>query len=326
VQPAVVTSIGSWPGTNVRETTLMVRDLCSDFPHLVELPERGPGADMIGRTMALLSAISSDLSVETTTTGWRLAKSRGRNMRRADAYLDEDLDVAAEVFENYVGDYKVQLVGPWTLAAGVETTSGDKLLTDPGVCREVAEVLVHAVKQHVAEVSKRVPGANIVLQIDEPSLPFVLQGGIKTQSGWGKYSPVEPQIVATSLQSVAAATQGLSLVHCCAGDVPFELIYNSGFDAVSIDASLFGDELFDVLGQAHDRNVRVILGIQPHSLDAGLAYLSHLARRIGLSAQELSDTIALSPPCGLVDATMSDARERIKRLHAVSEAFQEVDL
>ena len=304
----------------------MVRDLCPHLPHLVELPGRGPGADMIGRTMSLLSAISSDLSVETTTTGWRLAKSRGRDMRRADAYLDEDLDVVEEVFENYVGDYKVQLVGPWTLAAGVDTSSGDKLLTDAGVCREVTEVLAHAAQQHVAEISKRLPGTNIILQIDEPSLPYVLQGGIKTQSGWGKYSPVEPQIVATSLQSVAAATEGFSVLHCCASDVPFELVYSSGFDAVSIDSSLFGDELFDVIGQTHDHKKRVFLGGNPSSLDTGLTYLSHLARRIGLSAQELSATIALSPPCGLVNATMSDARERIERLNAVSAAFQEVDL
>ena len=326
MQPAVVTSIGSWPGTNVREATLMVRDLCPHLPHLVELPARGPGADMIGRTMSLLSVISSDLSVETTTTGWRLAKSRGRDMRRADSYLDEDLDVAEELFENYVGDYKVQLVGPWTLAASVETASGDKLLTDAGLCREVAEVLSHAVSQHVAEVSKRLPGAHLVTQIDEPSLPFVLQGGIKTQSGWGKYSPIEPQIVTASLQAVTSATEGLSVLHSCASDVPFELVHSSGFDAVSIDSSLYGDELFDVIGQAHDRKQRVFLGMHPKSLGQGVDYLLLLARRIGLSAQELANTIALSPPCGLVSATMSDARERIERLNSVSVAFQEVDL
>ena len=326
MQPAVVTSIGSWPGTNVREATTMVRDLCPNLPHLVELPARGPGADMIGRTMSLLSAISSDLSVETTTTGWRLAKSRGRDMRRADSYLDEDLDVAEEVFESYVGDYKVQLVGPWTLAAGVETSSGDKLLTDAGLCREVSEVLAHAATQHLAEVRKRLPGARIILQIDEPSLPFVLHGGIKTQSGWGKYSPVEPQIVASSLQAVTAVVEGFSLLHCCASDVPFELVRNAGFNATSIDTALYGDELFDVLGQTHDSGQRIFLGMNPKNLDAGIAYLSHLAKRIGLSAQELSNTIALSPPCGLVSATMSDARERMERLNEVSVAFQEVDL
>lgn len=281
---------------------------------------------MVGRTISLLSAISSDLSVETTTTGWRLAKSRGRDMRRADSYLDEDLDVAEECFDNFVGDYKVQLVGPWTLAASVETASGDKLLTDAGLCREVSEVLSHAVGQHILQASRRVPGASIVLQIDEPSLPFVLQGGIKTQSGWGKYAPIEPHVVSASLEAVAAATDGLSLLHCCASDVPFELVRRAGFEAVSIDVSLFGDELFDIIGQAHDLGQRVFLGMNPSSLDAGVAYLSHLARRIGLSAQELANTIALSPPCGLVSATMSDARERIERLTAVSVAFQEVDL
>ena len=326
MQPAVVTSIGSWPGTNVREATIMVRDLCPELPHLIELPQRGPGADMIGRTMSLLSAIATDLSVETTTTGWRLAKSRGRDMRRADAYLDEDLDLAEECFENFVGDYKVQLVGPWTLAAAVETASGDKLLTDAGLCREVSEVLMYAVDQHVAQVRKRLPGATVVLQIDEPSLPSVLHGDIRTQSGWGKYEPIEPHLVSASLEAVATAHTGFSLLHCCAADVPFELVRAAGFDGVAIDTTLHGDELFDVIGLAHDLGHRIFLGMQPTSLDAGIAYLSHLARRIGLSAQELANTIALSPPCGLVSVTMSDARERIERLTAVSEAFQEVDL
>ena len=267
---------------------MMIRDLCPDLPHLVELPQRGPGADMIGRTMSILSAISTDLSVETTTTGWRLAKSRGRDMRRADAYLDEDLDVTQECFDNYTGDFKLQLVGPWTLAATVETASGDKLLTDAGLCRAVSEVLTYAVDHHVADVRKRIPGANIVLQIDEPALPFVLQGGIKTQSGWSKYPPVESQVVSASLEAVASAHSGFSLIHCCAGNVPFEIVRSVGFDAVSIDSSLFGDELLDAIGHAHDFGQRVFLGMNPSSLDAGVTYLSHLARRIGLSAQQLS--------------------------------------
>ena len=40
-----------------------------DFPYLPELPARGPGADLAGRTAALLI----DMPVETTPGGWRIA-------------------------------------------------------------------------------------------------------------------------------------------------------------------------------------------------------------------------------------------------------------
>jgi len=47
--------MGSWPGTDVRETLAVVRDLLADpgngvegLPYLPELPDRGPGADLVG--------------------------------------------------------------------------------------------------------------------------------------------------------------------------------------------------------------------------------------------------------------------------------------
>jgi hypothetical protein len=45
-----------------------------DFPYLPELPARGPGADLAGRTAALLI----DMPVETTPGGWRIAERPGR--------------------------------------------------------------------------------------------------------------------------------------------------------------------------------------------------------------------------------------------------------
>jgi hypothetical protein len=76
VQPATVTGVGAWPGTDVHEVAVTIRDVCPDFPHLAELPERGPGAEMIGRTMGLISQIASDFSVSTVPTGWRLISAK----------------------------------------------------------------------------------------------------------------------------------------------------------------------------------------------------------------------------------------------------------
>ncbi len=45
--------------------------------YLPELPARGPGVDLVGRTAALLI----DMPVETTPGGWRIAERPGRYMR-----------------------------------------------------------------------------------------------------------------------------------------------------------------------------------------------------------------------------------------------------
>ena len=48
------TGIGSWPGTSARQAAEIVVGELHTLPHLVELPARGVGADLIGRTLALL--------------------------------------------------------------------------------------------------------------------------------------------------------------------------------------------------------------------------------------------------------------------------------
>ena len=54
------TGVGSLPGTDVTEAAATVVGELPLLPHLPELPARGVGADMIGRTAALLV----DLAVE----------------------------------------------------------------------------------------------------------------------------------------------------------------------------------------------------------------------------------------------------------------------
>ncbi len=58
--PQSATGAGSLPGTDPREAIRLIFDELPDLPHLAELPGRGIGADLIGRTAALLV----DLPVE----------------------------------------------------------------------------------------------------------------------------------------------------------------------------------------------------------------------------------------------------------------------
>ena len=57
------TGVGSWPGTSPREATeIVLAELA--LPHIVELPARGVGADLIGRSAALLVDIAPDAAIE----------------------------------------------------------------------------------------------------------------------------------------------------------------------------------------------------------------------------------------------------------------------
>src|SRR6185312_14116309 len=136
-----------------------------------------------------------DLAVDLTPAGWRLVPRRGMDMRRAVEFLERDLDALYEVAGGYTGPLKVQAAGPWTLAAGLERTRGDRAVVDPGARRDLAQSLAEGLGAHVAAVAARVPGASLVVQLDEPSVPAVLQGALPTATGFGHLSAVPAEDV-----------------------------------------------------------------------------------------------------------------------------------
>ena len=105
----------------------MVAGELPSLPHLVELPDRGVGADMVGRAVGMLV----DIYGEVVPSGWRISRRPGRDTSRAKDFLSWDLDAAQQ---QYAGAewVKVQVCGPWTLAAMLEVPSGHRALTDPG--------------------------------------------------------------------------------------------------------------------------------------------------------------------------------------------------
>ncbi len=186
--PGSATGAGSMPGTDPLAAARTVLDELPDLPYLPELPDRGPGADMIGRTAALLA----EMPAETTPGGWRLSPRPGRDLRRARALLDQDLDALEEAAAGYEGALKIQVTGPWTLAASLELpASQEKALTDPGAVADLIASLAEGASAHAADVRRRVPGARLLLQLDEPRLPAVLDGAIPSASGLNRLRPVK---------------------------------------------------------------------------------------------------------------------------------------
>lgn len=314
-----VTGIGSLPGTDVAEATKLVFGELPDLPHLPELPARGPGADLIGRGAALLV----DLPVEIQPSGWRLTARPGRDLRRARDLLARDLDALEQVAGGHTGALKLQVAGPWTLAASVELPSGHRVISDHGATRELAQSLAEGVRVHLADVADRVPGASLVLQLDEPSLPAVLAGQVPTPSGYGTVRAVERTAVEQALRAVLdVAPDGGRVVHCCAADVPIALLRDAGADAIALDLDLVGDGDRDALGEAIEAGTSLWLGVLP-GVDADIAFeptrdrLDRLWRELGFPPEQLAGSVVPTVACGLAGASPDYARHALSVLGEV---------
>ncbi len=302
------TGVGSLPGTDATEALRVVVGELPELPHLPELPARGPGADLIGRSAALLV----DLAVDLTPAGWRLVPRGGLDLRRAQETMARDLDALHDVAGAHRGPFKVQAAGPWTLAAGLERERGERAVVDAGARRDLGQSLAEGIAAHVAAVSARLPGARVVVQLDEPSLPAVLQGGLPTASGFGKLPAVDAPDVETELAAVVAAVPGPVVVHCCANRAPLDLLRAAGADALSFDLGLVQD--LDALGTAVDAGTRLFTGVVPGTdatLPAPKATASRLRawwRELGFPADDLHAAVTLTPSCGLAGASPTYAR------------------
>ncbi|MEU0662817.1 methionine synthase [Streptomyces lavendulocolor] len=306
------TGIGSMPGGDAREAAKAVTGTFEDFPHLAELPARGPGADMIGRTIGLLV----EMYAHVEPSGWRISDRPGRDTRRARSWMGEDLDALEEFTQGYEGLLKVQAVGPWTLAAALELRGGEAALGDPGACRDLAASLAEGLRAHLAEVRRRIPGARVVLQLDEPSLTAVLQGRVRTASGYRTYRAVDRQVVESALRDVMAVNEGHGpvVVHSCAPDVPFALLRRAGAAGISFDFGLLTERDEEQIGEAVEGGTRLLVGVVestdvPLSDPAGSVMgVRTLWRRLGLNPGTLAESLVVTPSCGLAGASPAYAR------------------
>src|SRR5690242_2152804 len=179
------------PGTDPADAAAVVFGELTDFPYIPELPARGPGADLIGRGAGLLV----ELPVELYAARWRVTSRAGRDTRHTRDLLARDLDAVTDLADGYTGRFKLQACGPWTLAASVELAGGGPMLRDEGAVRDLVASLAEGLRIHLADATARLPGAQLVLQLDELSLPAVLAGQVPTESGFGTLRAVEPAVV-----------------------------------------------------------------------------------------------------------------------------------
>ncbi|MCV7345643.1 methionine synthase [Mycolicibacterium rhodesiae] len=326
---AAATGIGSWPGSAPREAAEIVVGELHRLPHLVELPARGVGADMIGRAGALLV----DIAIDTVPRGYRIAARPGAVTRRAKSLLDEDIDAIEEAWEKAGGPgsgrpVKVQAPGPVTLAAQLELSNGHRALTDAGAVRDLASSLAEGVARHRAELARRL-ATTVVVQYDEPVLSAALTGRLTGVTALNPVHPVDEAVAIGLLDECVAAAGAEVMLHSCAG-VPWNVVQRSTIHAVSVDASTLGDEDFDGLGEFLDSGRSVVFGLVSTSTPAARPSAEEVAAaavaitdRIGFSRNAIRDRVGISPACGLAGADAAWARVAIGLCQRAGDAVAE---
>lgn len=338
---AAVTGLGPVPGTDPLEAARVVAGELAGFPHLPQLPDRGPSGSSTARSAALLV----DLHVDLQPSGWRVTDRAGLDEHRAASALASDLDAAEEVWDGYRGPFKVQADGPFTLAVAIDRPRGDAVLADSGARRDVAASLTEGLRVHVGDIRRRIPGALPVVQIDEPLLATVLAGGVPTSSGFGRLRAVTDAEARDTLRRLADALAPVPLVVSVGArlsapspdELPSTLLWSAldgaGLRGLGVDPVALGTADLDRLAELVESGVAPWLGALPTSAvaagppprpDAVAATVLDLWERLGFAAATAATGLVVTPDAGLAALSPADARRGMSLLRRVGPAVAEV--
>ena len=196
--------------------------------------------------------------------------------------------------------------------------------------------LAEGLSAHIAEIAKRVPGAGIVVQIDEPALPTVLSGNLPTASGFGMVSAV-PAVRAIEVLSRLTDSLGdhPSIAHCCHPGAPLRLLRASGFDALSVDLTMLGSTAaaLDPIGEAVETGAILLAGVVPSVAPAALeGTAAALGRRrccrpgtgSGSPRDLLAASVVPTPTCGLAGADREWTLRALRLCSELAEALTDL--
>jgi hypothetical protein len=312
------TGIGSLPGTDYPAAVRMTFDKVPDLPYLPELPARGPWAALTGRGLGLLAGLGAEL-----VAGEWVLGTAGIDQRRARQTWRDDLEVLEEHAQGYTGRLKLQVAGPWTLAATTGVAHTGRVLADAGARRDLAGALAEGIGEVLTDLHRRLPEVGLVLQVDEPSLPAVVAGAVPTPGGFFRHRAIDlPEVTAgLAVLTGEPGRRGLevaTVLHCCAPGVPISTIVSTGrdgagFGAVSVDQDTLTTADLDALAAAVEGGAGLWLGCLPTadpSVLPGIDQVRGRALRVVERLQlgdAVGDSLVLTPACGLAGFSPSAA-------------------
>ncbi len=313
------TGVGSMPGTDYAEAVRLVRGELPDLPHVPELPARGVTAAMTGRSLAVVAGLAADLQ----PAGWRLTDASGIDHRRARSLLAQDLDTVEELAQDCTGAFKTQVAGPWTLAATVEKPRGDKVLSDHGARRELAQALAEGLSVHLADLRRRLRGVDRwIVQVDESALAAVVNAQVPTASGFGRHRRVDLPEASAHLEWVVSAITAAGAeawLHSCAPQTPWSLVAGTGAAGLSADLDMLGPGDLDTFAEALEAGRTAALGVVPSTDPDAMPSDARLTERVqrwldmlGLDPEVVAERVVITPTCGLAGATPAWAADAVR--------------
>lgn len=255
---------GVLPGTDVDKAIRTIAGELTALPFQPDLPDRGVGADPLGRCVGLLV----DLHAEVVPSGWRVTARPGRDVVRATDFRERDLD-AVELHLAGAPALKIQLLGPWSLVAGLETRTGHRAATDAGAVADLVESYGEGLRRHLAELARRLPGTDLLVQVDEPALEQVLAGSLPTASGFGTVRSVSADVVRQRLDRFAATLveANPSTVLALTGVRPgtwWPVLQRCGFSRFAAELpDLERTRSLDVIGEAIGDGAGLLVTVRP---------------------------------------------------------------
>ena len=319
---------GRGPAPSLAQAAEVIVGELHTLPHLVELPARGVGADMIGRAAALLV----DIGIDTVPRGYRIASGRSAAARRAVSLLDEDIDALEEAWEKAglrggSRTVKVQAPGPITLAAQLELSNGHRAITDAGAVRDLAGSLTEGMAVHRAQVARRLD-TNVVVQFDEPLLPAALAGRLTGVTSLTPVHPIDEPVAMALLDECVAGVGGDVALHSCASGLPWNALQRSTVHAISVDVSTLVAADLDGIGELVESGRTVLLGVVPSTAPTARPSSEDVAKaavditdRLGFPRAVLREQIGITPSCGLAGATPEWARVAVGLVQKAADAF-----
>lgn len=330
------TALGPWPGTDPLEAARTIRgELGSPhLPFLAELPGRGVGSDAVGRTAGLLA----ELAVDVQPHGWRLVDRAGKDQQRARSALATDINVLADVAgaeDSSADAVKIQIMGPLSLAANLYLHNGERSLLDYGARRDVADSLAAGVADHIVRIRAAVPGAAVVVQLDEPDIAAVLAGTIPTASGYRTLRAV-PQDEATAawrrvVDALRVAGVAETVISVPEIEAPIAQVLAAGADGVAVPLKALTTRQWEQLAGAVESGKRVWAGALPANGSA-VPRTSELVetvwrpwRQLGLPASSL-ETLRVTPSAGLAGYSPAAAKDVLTRLTKLADGLNQLAL
>ncbi len=316
-----VTLTAPWPGDDRLEASLAVVGDLGDVPDGVTGVPAVPLTDERDGLVRTCAALDQ-LPVELGPHGWKLADRPGRDAERAAARWRDDLEAFAIAASGYTGPVLLGATGPWTLAAELYLARGDRVLTDHGAVREIAQALAAGMCARAADVRRLVPGAEVHVRLDESLIGQVNAGVIPTFSGYSRIRAVPGPDLVARLEPVVGALQEAGVrvaVHVGEAWLGIAPVALAGADGVGLRLGPWNERAWEHVARAVERGMDLwpVLAPPATSQCSGpdvRALADQLLvpwRRIGLETRRLDRTVLSLTGHG---THVQEARGRLRTL------------